>query len=86
MRTGPDWRNWAACRGTGIDFFSELVAVERIAISICHSCPVRWECLDQAHVDEEMFGVFGGLTALQRRQGRRRYYKLNRQKGTVCVL
>jgi WhiB family redox-sensing transcriptional regulator len=41
---------------------------------ICAKCPVRRECLDYALAEPEpLMGVWGGLTAHERRQPRRQY-------------
>ena len=37
------------------------------AIAICNTCPVQAECAQYALDNEEIYGVFGGLTGNQRR-------------------
>jgi WhiB family transcriptional regulator, redox-sensing transcriptional regulator len=41
------------------------------AVKMCKTCPVRAECAAYAVEAEEIFGVWGGLTANQRKQIRR---------------
>lgn len=38
------------------------------AKKLCHRCPVRAQCLEFALETNEAFGVWGGLTAVQRRE------------------
>ncbi len=67
------WREQAACIGypSGMFFPTDSddlpVACERL----CERCPVRKECLDHglAHEPE---GIWGGMTANQRRRMRKR--------------
>ncbi|MFN2390310.1 MAG: WhiB family transcriptional regulator, partial [Actinomycetota bacterium] len=37
----------------------------------CSSCPVRSECLEQALVGNEPYGIWGGTSARERRSLRR---------------
>lgn len=46
--------------------------LERLAASFCSGCPVLLECREYALVAGERFGVWGGLTARERRAIRRR--------------
>jgi Transcription factor WhiB len=74
-RAVSDWLELAACRGKPTawwfpdqyDRFGTAVAQ-----AVCRSCPVRGECLAEA-LDVERLGVgvegvYGGLTAAQRRR------------------
>ena len=63
------WRAHAACA----DHYPDLWFPERgewdiakAARRICHTCPVRRECVDQAFRTDERFGIWGGLTPYQR--------------------
>lgn len=38
------------------------------AKAICAQCPVRTKCLEQALANDEPFGVWGGMTQLERRR------------------
>lgn len=76
------WRGAAACRETDPElFFPEDLPHPRRARrtaeakAVCAGCPVAGECLDTALRAPELYdrhGVFGGLTARERRDVRRR--------------
>jgi hypothetical protein len=69
----------AACRDKEIDvnmFYvdggpihnqSIKLAISK-AVSICKTCPVRFECLTKAVRNKEEFGIWGGLTARERKK------------------
>ena len=64
----------AACVETHPDiFFPEKgqVAYVRAAREICGGCPVRELCLGYALVNDVRFGVWGGLTPVERWRLRR---------------
>ncbi|MFE4925094.1 WhiB family transcriptional regulator [Streptomyces sp. NPDC056661] len=64
----------AACDPSDAELFFTRRRAQQ-AQQICASCPVRVECLAHAQSKPEPFGVWGGLTALQRgwdSMGRRR--------------
>lgn len=77
-----EWRESAACLAyPAILFFgmdenegaTERHAREQEAKSICMHCIVRAECLDYALTTRESYGIWGGLTELERKarlQGR----------------
>ena len=68
-----DWRAWALCAEVDPDaFFPEKGESTRAAKSICRSCLVKVECLRSALLNDERFGVWGGLSDRERRQLRRR--------------
>ncbi len=81
MRPTPDYfanikttkRSWvaeAACRGMGSNiFFPERQESPQAAKGVCSSCPVRIECAEEGM--GERFGIWGGLTARERRGLRR---------------
>lgn len=63
------WMDRAACRGEDINiFFVERGEDVRPALQICDGCPVQEECLDYALVHNIQVGVWGGLSARQRRR------------------
>ena len=71
-----EWREQAACLPLpGILFFGlddsespiERRAREERAKSICATCGVRSECLAYALVTKEPYGIWGGLTELERK-------------------
>lgn len=70
----PDWFDDAACRDTDPEVFfptrGEMVDVAA-AKAICRECRVRAQCLEMALVDNEKFGIWGGMSERQRRAIRR---------------
>lgn len=75
--TAEEWRLSAACRGEPIEiFFPERGEVSKAAAAkaVCARCPVREACLELAmrtQVGGVEIGVFGGLSARERRRLRR---------------
>lgn len=74
--TGPEWREQAAClQHPAVLFFgiddteapAERRAREENAKLICATCGVRSECLDYALHAREAYGIWGGLTELERK-------------------
>jgi len=68
-----DWQELAACKEQTLElFFHEPRGnpgrIHDAAKEICRSCPVRQRCLDWACTNEIWHGVWGGLTASERRQ------------------
>lgn len=61
-----------ACRGLDPNIFypekPNLEAKEAVAIEICRSCVVVEECLEDALVKKENFGIRGGMTARERQK------------------
>ena len=71
-----EWRSKAACQGDmGNAFYAPLrsekrsikAAREKRAKMVCASCVVRENCLEQALAHGERFGIWGGLTDLERK-------------------
>lgn len=70
------WWEDAACRTADAELFftpegvtrEERRAAEREAKLICARCPVRTPCLAAALEAEERYGIWGGLSARERRQ------------------
>jgi WhiB family transcriptional regulator, redox-sensing transcriptional regulator len=71
------WQRDAACRGDGaVAFFPPphferkdvRLARERVAKTICRSCPVVEQCLDYALKTREPHGVWGGLNEFERQK------------------
>jgi transcription factor WhiB len=57
------------------DFFDETNSIEGArararSVAICHQCPIQYECLTAAVERNEAMGVWGGLTAKERRDPR----------------
>lgn len=72
-----DWRLHAACAHVDPElFYPPKGATSRPAIRICTACPVRADCLRSAIEHAEPYGIWGGLTANQRRVLRRRAGRL----------
>lgn len=75
------WRKKAACLGSQIDiFYPERGGTSIPARRICcgddqnEPCPVRQQCLDWActfPIEEDKYGIFGGMTAPERRAYRK---------------
>ncbi len=80
----PAWQARAACAGLPTDDFfpvgstgKALDQIER-AKAICAVCPVAGQCLDYALDTGQADGVWGGMSADERRAERRRR---QRRKG-----
>lgn len=70
------WRERAACLShPSVLFFglddaetpAERRAREEKAKQVCATCEVRRECLDYALAAREVYGIWGGLTEIERR-------------------
>jgi WhiB family redox-sensing transcriptional regulator len=79
-----DWQARALCRDHDPEIFHpqgiQLQAKSMEAIRICHECPVEKICGEWALAKGEKFGVWGGMSeidrdALIRGQRRRHYYR-----------
>ena len=68
------WVVDAACAGSDPEawFPDHGRRAEETVVRVCGGCPVRQECLEYALPRPELVGVWGGLTASQRDQARRR--------------
>ena len=71
-----NWQTHAACHGEMGSFFYPPLRPERKAVrlareerakAVCASCVVRQECLDTALRQNERYGIWGGLTDVERR-------------------
>ena len=61
------WREHAACAGHAEYFFNDAKKTNvREAKKICAACPVQSQCLEYGLTHVE-YGVWGGLTANERR-------------------
>lgn len=60
----------AACRGhedLTANWYADTNTVQyQRAVKVCHGCPVRQQCLDEALRTDEPFGIWGGLGARER--------------------
>lgn len=70
------WRDEAACLAQpGIVFFgledlesaAEKRSREELAKNVCAGCPVRVQCLEYALASREPYGIWGGLTEVERK-------------------
>lgn len=67
------WMDLGACQGTDAeDFFSDDPDAVAYAKAVCAGCPVSADCLRHAVTHGERHGVWGGLTADERRSVRLR--------------
>jgi WhiB family redox-sensing transcriptional regulator len=72
------WRERARCRGLGYELFfpeSEEAPEAEEAKAICAECEVAAQCLAYAVAAKEEYGIWGGMTARERRSARRRSRK-----------
>ena len=76
LATDAEWRERAAClEYPAVIFFglddsetpAERRAREDRAKSICAGCEVRQECLEYALATREPYGIWGGLTEIERK-------------------
>src|SRR6516225_6984713 len=83
-QASPDNR-WSRAKCLSVDilkddpFFSEDPVDQEEAVHFCNGtvdgtmCPIRDACLNFALVNNEEYGVWGGMSALSRRAVRRKY-------------
>ena len=76
MPLKDDWQLKALCRGNHAYLFfppstferkEERERQEMKAKAICGVCPVKAECYEHAVAIREPFGIWGGLTEVERR-------------------
>ena len=53
-------------------FFPEKGGSTREAKKVCLTCDVRGECLEYALINDERFGIWGGLSERERRKLKKR--------------
>jgi WhiB family transcriptional regulator, redox-sensing transcriptional regulator len=77
VRPSDEWQTRALCRGSHAHLFFPPTSFERKdererremrALAICAVCPVVGDCRDHALAIREPFGIWGGLTEMDRRQ------------------
>ncbi|WP_068925061.1 WhiB family transcriptional regulator [Planobispora rosea] len=74
LMTATAWMEQARCAEVDPElWFPEKGGSPRKAQAICADCPVRTECLEWALDAHEEFGVWGGLSEMERRS---RYHNL----------
>ena len=81
------WRYEAKCRGVDTEIFfpprdkALYKPIADQAKAICWGkdgnspCPVRKECLKEAIVNDELHGIFGGMSHRERNAAQRKYKK-----------
>ncbi|MBT0568597.1 WhiB family transcriptional regulator [Williamsia sp. CHRR-6] len=66
---GNEWEADGLCRQVDPDlWFPEVGERDTAAKRICADCPVTGECLDWALATDERFGIWGGLSPVERRR------------------
>ena len=67
------WQQQALCAQTDPEaFFPEKGGSTREAKRICVGCEVKAECLEYALMQDERFGIWGGLSERERRRLKRK--------------
>ena len=70
---GMSWQDTALCAQTDPEaFFPEKGGSTREAKRICVGCEVKQECLEYALMQDERFGIWGGLSERERRRLKRK--------------
>lgn len=78
--TPEPWIDQAICHQTDPEaFFPDQGGSVHLAKAVCVNCPVAQECLEFALRNGELFGIWGGMTYLERR-------RLRRHRRAVAVL
>ncbi|GAB2885139.1 WhiB family transcriptional regulator [Myroides odoratimimus subsp. xuanwuensis] len=63
------WQDRALCAQTDPEaFFPEKGGSTREAKKVCLTCEVRDDCLEYALMNDERFGIWGGLSERERRK------------------
>lgn len=92
MAVQNDWAVDAACRDEDPELFFPLgeegpanESQIREAKSVCFSCPVAATCLDWAFITGSNHGIFGGMTAEERRVIRAQWLAFQRSFNQTSV-
>lgn len=87
---GFTWRDGAPCGTVDPSLFFEAAEddplAEEQAKTICHGCPVAAECLDEAMLGREEFGIWGGMTPKERKRYTAEWLRLKGGRGMVKTL
>jgi WhiB family redox-sensing transcriptional regulator len=79
------WRERAACAGKQDLFFSDhMGSLVKKAKAICEQCQVLEECRAYALSNTE-YGVWGGMTANERRKYLRKHRLMQKYEVQVCT-
>jgi WhiB family redox-sensing transcriptional regulator len=94
---GGPWHSEAACRSDEAGLFfapskeptAARLSREEAAKRVCARCPVMLECREHALLQPEPYGVWGGMTAAERRvvlaRRRRREVELQRPAASIAA-
>ncbi|WNI17493.1 WhiB family transcriptional regulator [Actinacidiphila sp. ITFR-21] len=94
---GGPWHSDAACRSDEAGLFfapskeptAARLSREEAAKRVCARCPVMLECREHALLQPEPYGVWGGMTAAERRvvlaRRRRREVELQRPAASIAA-
>jgi WhiB family transcriptional regulator, redox-sensing transcriptional regulator len=67
------WQDQALCAQTDAEaFYPDKGGSTREAKRICVGCEVKQECLEYALMQDERFGIWGGLSERERRRLKRK--------------
>lgn len=47
--------------------YEMVTMAEKIAKSLCNQCPLKWDCRDYAIKSNQPYGIWGGLSAQDRK-------------------
>ena len=74
-RVRMTWRTQAACIDMPVEIFfptpgPQLYKHVKLALKVCHACPVRSDCLEYALSFDDLAlpGIYGGTTERERRR------------------
>ena len=71
--TELSWQEQSLCAQTDPEaFFPEKGGSTREAKKVCLTCEVRGDCLENALMNDERFGIWGGLSERERRKLKKR--------------
>lgn len=69
ISTELDWQLEGVCNQVDPDlFFPDKGGSTATAKRVCRSCPVQAECLEYALINDEAFGIWGGMSERERRR------------------
>lgn len=74
-----EWRDEAICIGINPELFFDKHASHQLK-SVCFRCPVRESCLEEALSSYEQYGLWGGLSAVQRENIKKERRRLAKEK------
>ena len=82
-----DWRHEAACRDKDPDIFfpdgsaSSAPIEVAMAKAVCRNCPVMRRCRDWAIETEQADGIWGAMTARERRKAGKRLVEMPERRS-----